>query len=316
MKTMTVTSSTSTPSVNFSFTISVTLKNEDSSSFTGTCTITISESTSSLQGTLTGPNTSGSENFSVYLTSTGSKTINAGCPASGNFAAVSASVVVTAQSLIVKITSFTAVIIIQPANSLTSFSVTAGVYDSTGNTAESVRGPYTITLSLSPTGVTSGTWSGSTTSGVLTLSSLRILSWNTYTLTASSTNITPAVSTSFTNINYVHTITMSSSNTSPTVNFAFTITVNLFGEDTNAFTGSCAITLTESTSSLAGTTSYTISTTGTYGFSVYLTTVGSKSIVATCPASGSNTQKTQSITITALTLILKISPTSPTVNFI
>ena len=208
------------------------------------------------------------------------------------------------------------IIIIQPANSLASFSVTVGVYDSTGATVENARGPYTISLSLSQTAVTSGTWSGATTSGVLVLSSLRILTWNTYTLTASSTGITSAVSTSFTNINYVHTITMSTSNSSPTVNFAFTITVNLFGEDANAFTGSCVITLTESTSSLSGTTSYTISTTGTYGFSVYLTTVGTKSIVATCPASGSNTQKTQSISITALTLILKISPTTPTVNFI
>jgi hypothetical protein len=305
--------------MNFAFTLSITLKNEDTSSFTGSCTVSITESSNSLvaaSGSLSVANSAGSASLSVYLTSTGSKTITASCPASGNFAAVSATVTVTGQALLLKINSaFTAVIFKQPANSLVSFSVIVGVYDSTGTSVESVRGPYDVTISLSPTVTVSGTWTGHTASGSITFSSLRILTWNTYTLTASSAGMTSATTSSFTTTNYVHTITMSTSNSSPSVNFQFTVTVNLFGEDGGTFIGSCLITLTESTSSLMGITSTTISTTGTYGFLVYLNSVGAKTIVATCPASGSNTVKTQSLAVTAMTLILKISPTSPTVSF-
>ena len=98
------------------------------------------------------------------------------------------------------------------------------------------------------------------------------------------------------------------------MNFLFSISIGLFGEDGGAFTGSCVITLTESTSSLAGTLSNTI--TGSGSLSVYLNSIGSKSIVATCPASGANTVKTQTIAITCLTLILKLTPITPSVNHI
>lgn len=180
-----------------------------------------------------------------------------------------------------------------------------GIYDTAGTNLETARGPYTISLSLSPTGTFSGTSSGSTASGVLTLSSLRILTAGSFTMTAASTSVTSATK-ALTIVNYVYTITLSSTTTTPSVNFSFTITATLKGEDGNAFTGTCTVTLTESTSSLVGTTSNAI-TGGTGTFSVYLNSAGAKSIVATCPASGSSPAVTQTISITALTNILKIT---------
>ena len=192
------------------------------------------------------------------------------------------------------------------------FTVTVGVYNNAGTVIESVRGPYTISLSLTPTGTFSGTVSSSTSSGVISFTPLRILTWNTFTLTAQSASITSAVTAQFTTTNYVHTIGITTSDSTPSMNFAFTLTITLKGEDTNAFTGTCVIALTESTSSLAGTTSSSI-TGGTGQMSVYFTSTGSKTITATCPASGSNTDKTQTISITVQSLIIKVNSISPTV---
>lgn len=155
-----------------------------------------------------------------------------------------------------------------------------------------------------------GTTSGNSASGVITFSSLRIVSSGTFSIVASCTNIISATSVSTTVANYVYTITLSATCTSCSMNFANTITANLFGEDTLAFTGSCTVALTDSTSSIQGTTSVTI-TTGTATFAVYFNSIGSKSVVATCPASGSSPAVTQTIAITITTLIVKITGVTP-----
>ena len=167
-------------------------------------------------------------------------------------------------------------------------------------------------MALSPSGTFSGTITGLTSSGIITFSTLRILSRNTYTLGASSTGITSATSSSFTVVNYAYTVTLATSNSSPSVNFAFTITVTIKGEDGNAFTGSCTLSLTESTSSLGGTTSIT-TTTGSGTLSVYLTSTGIKTITGTCPLSGSSPAVSGTITETVTTEILQITSFTPTV---
>ena len=187
------------------------------------------------------------------------------------------------------------------------FSVALSVCNTGGTAVETFRGSYTITLSLSPTGTFYGTPSGNTIAGVLTISGLRILTAGAFTLTAASTAITSAY-ISLNIVNYVYTITLSSTTTTPSANFSFTITALLYGEDGKTFTGSCTVTLTESTSSLQGTPTNTIATTGSGTFSVYLSSVGAKSVMATCPASGSSPAVYQTIAITVSQLTVKITP--------
>ena len=198
---------------------------------------------------------------------------------------------------------------------MVSFSLTVGVYDHLGSNIETNRGPYSITLSLTPTGTFSGTVTGSTTNGVITFTSLRILSQNTFTLTASSTGVTSAVSTSFSVVNYAFTITLTTSNSSPSRNFAFTITATINGEDGNAFTGACTLGLTESTSAMLGTTTATTST-GTATLSIYMVSLGQKTITGTCPASGSSPAVSSTVAVTVVTCILQITTFTGSVIYI
>lgn len=190
--------------------------------------------------------------------------------------------------------------------------MTVGVYDNTGTNLETLRGPYTISLSLTPTGSLAGTLSGSTSSGSIIFSSIRIKSAGSFSIVASSSGVTSAQTTVLTVKNYVYTISLTSSTSTPSVNFGFTLTGTLNGEDGNLFIRSCTVTLTEATSSLAGTTFLTTST-GTASFAVYLTKVGTVSIVATCPAEDSSPAVSGTISITAQTLILKITSFTPVI---
>ena len=137
------------------------------------------------------------------------------------------------------------------------------------------------------------------------MSSLRILSANTFTLTASSTGITSATA-SLTIVNYVYTISLTATPSIISVDFDLSIAATLKGEDNNLFTGTCVIGLTESTSSLQGTTSQSI-TGGTGSFSIYFTSVGTKSVVATCSASGSSPAVTQTVSVTVQSNSIKIT---------
>ena len=104
---------------------------------------------------------------------------------------------------------------------------------------------------------------------------------------------------------------LSCNNSSPSVNFTFIVAAILTGEDSNAFTGSCTVSLTST--NLFGTLSVT-TTSGTATFSVYFTTIGSKTITATCPASGSSPAVTATTTVNVLTQILSFVSITPTVN--
>lgn len=198
-------------------------------------------------------------------------------------------------------------------NSLNTVSITVDVYDNSGTTIESSRGPYTVSLALSPTGTISGTSSGPTSAGTITFSSIRITSAGTFAIVASSTNISPAQTNSVTIKNYAYTITLTGPASNPSVNFDFTVSVTIKGEDTNAFLRSCVLTLSEVANSLGGTLTQAV-TTGSTSFTVYLKSAGTFSIVGTCPAEDSSPAVTGSVAVTALTLILQITTFSAVIH--
>ena len=72
------------------------------------------------------------------------------------------------------------------------------MYDSTLETLQTSGGPYSITLTLSPSGTFSGTLTGDTTNGQKEFSGLQVASSGTYTITASSDNLNSATTSEFT----------------------------------------------------------------------------------------------------------------------
>ena len=314
--TITLASSLATPTAYFSFTISASLKGEDNQLYTGTCAISLVEiAGSTIFGTSSGTVTTGSASFSLYFSSTGSKTIRATCPASESSPSISGTVTVDIQSLKLKINSLTPTVInIQPSTSLTQFSVTIGVYDSTGTTVESVRRSYVITLALTSSGVFSGVVSGTTTSGLLTLSGLRVLSSGTFSLSAScpdasSITYTPTLSIT----NYAYTITLSAASSSYSSNFDISLSVTLKGEDQNLYPGSCLVTLSElSSATISGTISSTISS-GQGSMTIWFTDSGTKRVQASCSSTGTSTAITSTLQLTILQNVLKIVSISPLV---
>lgn len=186
-------------------------------------------------------------------------------------------------------------------------------FDNT-NLVESAKGSYTVTLSLSRAdAVFSGTIETDTVSGVANFNAIRILTGDSLTLTASATDMVSGVSAAFTVENFVYWVGITSNNTSPSVNFTVLLTVTLKGEDNLAFPGTCIVTISESTSSMVGTSLEQSITGGSRTFEVYLKTTGTKTIVATCPNTGTSDSKTGNVELTVLATTIRISPTSPSV---
>ena len=158
--------------------------------------------------------------------------------------------------------------------------MTAGVYDSSGKTLETSRGPYTISISLSSTGVLSGSTSMSTSSGLAIFTGLRVLSNGIFAITAQSSSILPAVSQNLQITNLVYSLSITSHSTSVTSGFFFNITVNLKGEDSKLFNNSANVTLS-ATDAFGGTASATTST-GIALFQIYFDSPGYKQITAAC----------------------------------
>ena len=306
---MTLTASNAAPSAYFNFILTTTLYGEDNNLFTGTCLISFTEASSaSFYPSSTISTSTGTAALTVYMTSTGSKTITATCPSSGS-SSVSTSVSLTILSEILKITSINPTVIsIKPITSSNIFAVTVAVYDYSGTTIESLRGVYSITLSLTPSGSFSGTLTGSTTSGQYTFTGLTVLSKGTFTIVASSAGITSDTSQTIMISNAVSSVSLSSSTLTPSAYFDFTITTTIKGNDNNLYTDSCTITLSESGgSAILGNTIATTSN-GTAYFYIYFASIGSKIILAT--VSGT----TGSLGITVQTNNLKIISLTPTVR--
>jgi hypothetical protein len=98
---------------------------------------------------------------------------------------------------------------------------------------------------------------------------------------------------------------------SPSVNFLFTLTVTIKGEDLNLFKAACTVTLTGT--SLAGGLTGTTST-GLLSLQPYFTATGSKTITATCPASGSSPAVSGQLTFNVLLQMLKITSFTPVLS--
>lgn len=98
------------------------------------------------------------------------------------------------------------------------------------------------------------------------------------------------------------------------MNFSFKITATLRSEDLALYEKTVSVTLSESSNCLVGTTVLPTST-GTVEFTLYCTSIGSKSISASVPASGSFPAVSQAIPINVQSLKLVFGAYSPTVIF-
>lgn len=191
-----------------------------------------------------------------------------------------------------------------------SFAVTIGVYDYLGSNIETLRGPYSISLMLSPTGEISGTVVGNTSTGVLNLSGLRILSAGTFAIVASSSGITSATSASSYVTNYVYSVSVTTSSSSLTMNFAFQVTITLKGEDNKVFLGTSTIVITEANGITFTGTGTQSTSTGVAIFEIYFATAGQVTLRTTCGSVSANTP------LTILQEKLKITSITPTVKHI
>jgi len=173
-------------------------------------------------------------------------------------------------------------------------------------------GPYSVTLSLSPSGTLSGTLTGTTSSGIVTFTNLYILSRNTYTLVASATGLLSGSSASFFTTNYVKTMTISIDNSSPTTLFNHAITVSLYGDDGAYYTGTVDVTISSLT--LTGTLSISTSSGVSTFNSVYFASHGSETVIASVPASSPFSSCSISLPLTVNQDRLKITGTLVKIN--
>lgn len=109
--TLTSPASTTSPTMNFNFVLTATLLGEDGTAFTGSCTVTLTESVGNLQGELSKSNSGGTATFTVYFNAiVTNRVIKAGCPASGSYLAVSATISISTVALIMKIGAFSPIV--------------------------------------------------------------------------------------------------------------------------------------------------------------------------------------------------------------
>lgn len=191
---------------------------------------------------------------------------------------------------------------------MVAFAVTVGVYDSYGVDIETQRGPYAISLALSPTGSMFGSTSLKTASGVAIFSGLRILSAGTFAIVASASGITSATSVQTSVANFVYSIVIQIGSSQLTANFEFQVTVRIKGEDGNLFLGSSSVVITEGSGVVFTGSGQQTTNTGIAEFLIVFGTYGNLNLVATCSTI------TQSLPITILEEQLTISAISPTVK--
>ena len=166
-----------------------------------------------------------------------------------------------------------------------SFSVIVTVQDHDKTTSVS-KSSASLTISLIPGGLLSGTTTASATNGVYTFSGLKVLTAGSFYILAQSPEINPGISlTQFTVTNSLGSIIVTPSVNSVATGTSFTISYSLLTEDYKAYTPPCNVTITEETS---GTTLGSKSTTGGSDLiTVSISSNGVKSLVVTCgPVSG------------------------------
>ena len=159
---------------------------------------------------------------------------------------------------------------------------------------------------MTPSGVFAAAPSTHTTGGVANFSNLRVLSAGDLTIVASSSGIASVSANPIIFTNFPFQITMTISPASSSAFQTFSVTVTVKGEDTNLYTGSCSVGLSETNGvQIFGQSSLT-TTTGVAVFNIYFNVAGQKNLQVQC----SSITSTQLVTIMEQQLeIISISPT-------
>ena len=209
--------------------------------------------------------------FRILFRRSGDKTLSI---SSGS---VTAEIVVTVLKLKLQIGATLLVTSIQPSLSTQEFSVSVQVKDNSLTTLESASS-YPVTLSLSSSGVLSGVSSKLTVLGAATFTSLRVLSKGTYTLTASSPDVEPESSSSFSVANVPFRLSLAVAPAQLTAYFDFELTVAVYGEDLQLYLDPCTVLLSHFLG-LQGQASRSGSS-GLFVFNLYVEASGSKTLTA------------------------------------
>jgi hypothetical protein len=267
----------------------------------GSWTASISVSLTS-DGSLAGSinqNIVGSGEFIVYSKSIGTLTITA---TSGTKSAQ--------DSIKIKVNSLKIESILptvrnnQPTLTTSTFTLNVCVYNNDLSNKIENYGPFTVSLSISNSGVLSGTNSGDTSSGCISFGSLSISTFGSFQITASSLNMNSDVSEYLT-IKEL-SISITSSKSSPTCFFDFLLTVQVKDQSSSLYTNSITISLSSTDSVLSSTTITTSS--GKGSITIYFTQSGPKTI------SASTQGYSNSKSLTSQKAILIFSSILPSVN--
>jgi hypothetical protein len=300
--TITLASTSTSYSENCDFTVTATLKDQLGGTWTQSLSLLLSGSNVQPSSALN-PTVTGSHSFTIYCTSYGTLTLTA---SSGT---ISATLTLTILQNRLKFDSVSPVVIFkQPTLVTSSFDVQVGVYDNAGSTRVT-RGSYgVITLSLDVvSGTMTGTLTGTSASGVLSLSSLMITTYGTYVIKATCSNLLEGQYTSLVIKDLVY-VSLSSTSTSYSAYFDFTVTAALTDQVPATWTQSSTITISGSNAVFSPSAAQTTNS-GSVSWTVYCTTSGSLALSAT------NGVRTGTLTITINKLQLKFDSLTPVVRY-
>ena len=273
IKDLTVTLSASNPSPTcfFDFSLNIVVQDETSAYYSESLSISLTAGDSVFA---TNPLTTatGQSSVQVYFILSGSKTIVA------TTLGYSKSLVLTVSKAIIKIVSITpTVTYTQPVHTESLFSAKIQVQDSS-STIETSHGPHSISLSIKSSNDLLA--SGSSTSGTVEFSSLKITLTGSQQLVASCSDMISAESSIFNIAELVlTTIEITLNTNSPSVNHDFEVFIKLYDQRPVLWAYSAYITLTGSLN-IVGSTSQTIYS-GSTSFIIYATESGSLTLTAT-----------------------------------
>ena len=229
VKTIFLVPQTTDTSANLNISLGVSLLAYDGTPFTGSCSFSLTETSNSLNGNSLSLIKGSFESFSIWFNSTGTKTLTGSCAqltvGDSILPAVSKTLTLTIHPLILSAVSFTS-----PSNTSSLFNLTIGVYNYSGNLIESTRGPYNVSLSLSPNGTITGATTLLTSKGYANFTNLSIQTIGSYQINATSNSslITGLITNSFNvKTSFVLGSLSISVTSNPRLNMIFQIPVNL-----------------------------------------------------------------------------------------
>lgn len=180
------------------------------------------------------------------------------------------------------------------------------IFDNAGNNKESTHGPHQVSIQISAGGTLLGSKIENSLNGDSLFSSLRITSAGSFTISASSTDMVEASTTSFQVQNFPFSLTFVRDLNSVSCYFDYEFQVVVLGEDGNKFIGVRTVSL-DQVLGMTGTSSVdTVDSVAS--FNVFFTTSGIKSLVAKVGAVSQTAQ------VEVLKLKLMVSDLDPVVR--